>query len=65
MSGTGTEGWWWCLRHSRVERGPGCPNKERLGPYATEHEAATVLERTAARTAAEDARDAEERGEKP
>jgi hypothetical protein len=52
--------WWFCLRHGRVEKGDGCPNKDRLGPYATEQEAATVLERTAARTAAEDARDAAE-----
>jgi hypothetical protein len=49
--------WWWCLRHGRVEQGPGCPNNERLGPYETEHEAATALERAAQRTAAEDARD--------
>lgn len=49
--------WWWCLRHARVERGPGCPNKERLGPYATEQEASAAPQRVAARTAAEDARD--------
>lgn len=49
--------WWWCLRHNRVEHGPGCPNQERLGPYASEHEAATALERTAARTAEQDALD--------
>jgi hypothetical protein len=52
--------WWWCLRHATVEKGPGCPNKERLGPYATEQQAATVLERTTQRTAEEDARDAAE-----
>jgi hypothetical protein len=40
-----------------VEQGPGCPNQERLGPYATEQEAAGAKERTAARTAEEDARD--------
>ncbi len=48
---------WWCLTHGRVEQGPGCPNNERLGPYDTEQRAATALERTRARTAAEDARD--------
>jgi hypothetical protein len=52
--------WWWCLTHARVEKGPGCPDMQRLGPYATEAEAATVLERTARRTAEEDARDAAE-----
>ena len=59
-----TKVWWWCLRHGRVEKGPGCPNKERLGPYATEGEAASVLQRTAERTAEEDARDAAWKGEK-
>ena len=49
--------WWWCLKHGRVEKGDGCPNKERLGPYATEAEAAATPQRTAERTAAEDARD--------
>jgi len=55
-----TAQWWFCLTHDRVEKGDGCPNKERLGPYATEQEAATVLQRTADRTAAEDARDRDE-----
>jgi hypothetical protein len=49
--------WYWCLRHGRVEKGDGCANKDRMGPYATEDEAAATPERTAARTAAEDARD--------
>ncbi|RJL32860.1 hypothetical protein [Bailinhaonella thermotolerans] len=39
--------WWYCLRHMRVEHGPGCPNKDRLGPYETEAEAANAM-RTAA-----------------
>ena len=49
--------YWWCLKHARVEQGPGCPNNERLGPYDTEEMAATAIDRTRARTAAEDARD--------
>jgi hypothetical protein len=49
---------WWCLDHGRVEEGPGCPNNERLGPYDTSEQAASTLERTRSRTAAEDARDA-------
>ena len=49
---------WWCLTHARVEEGPGCPNNERLGPYDDRARAETAIERTRARTAAEDARDA-------
>ncbi len=48
---------WWCLTHARVEEGPGCPNKERLGPYPGREQAAGALGRTHARTEAEDARD--------
>lgn len=54
---------WWCLTHARVEPGPGCPNKERLGPYATEQQAAGALDRTHARTEEQDARDRADRGE--
>ena len=54
---------WWCLDHGRVEDGDGCPNKNRMGPYDTREQAESVLERTRARTAAEDARDEEERGD--
>ncbi|MQS06731.1 hypothetical protein [Streptomyces alkaliphilus] len=25
--------WYYCLRHARVEEGPDCPAKDRLGPY--------------------------------
>ncbi len=27
--------WWFCLKHHTVEHGPGCPGKDRLGPYPT------------------------------
>jgi hypothetical protein len=37
--------WWYCLTHRTVEHGPGCPNKERLGPFATEQEAAHALDK--------------------
>ena len=57
MSSDGREGWWWCLTHAAVEHGPGCPDKERLGPYPTREQAAGALSRTRARTEAEDARD--------
>jgi hypothetical protein len=49
--------WWWCLDHARVEQGPGCPNMARLGPYASQAEAAGAPARTRARTEAEDAAD--------
>jgi hypothetical protein len=36
--------WWFCLKHHNVEQGPGCPGKDRLGPYATRAEAENALE---------------------
>ncbi len=49
--------WFWCLEHKQVEQGAGCTSTSRLGPYATEQEAATALERTRARAEQQDARD--------
>ena len=49
--------WWWCLKHSTVEQGDGCANMSRLGPYASEQEAAGALDRAKARTEANDAAD--------
>lgn len=46
--------YWYCLKHSRVEGHDGCPNKDRLGPYESETEAANALETAAARTEAWD-----------
>jgi len=40
-----TEKFWWCLNHDRVEPQDGCAWKDRLGPYATEAEAARALEK--------------------
>lgn len=37
--------WYYCLVHQKVEPEKGCPGAERLGPYATEDEAAHALER--------------------
>jgi hypothetical protein len=34
---------WFCLEHHRVEGRGGCPNRDRLGPYATEAEASRAL----------------------
>lgn len=42
--------YWFCLKHHQVEPTEGCPNKDRLGPYATETEAARALELAAERT---------------
>jgi hypothetical protein len=52
--------YWWCLTHAAVEEGDGCPNKQRLGPYASREQAASAPDRTRARTAENDARDQEE-----
>ncbi|GAA1514172.1 hypothetical protein GCM10009677_54200 [Sphaerisporangium rubeum] len=44
--------WWFCLKHMAVEGEKGCPNKDRLGPYATREEAASAMETAAARNKA-------------
>jgi hypothetical protein len=36
--------WFFCLKHMRVEHGPGCPDRDRMGPYATEAQAANALQ---------------------
>lgn len=41
---TDTE-YWFCLRHHAVEGTHGCRDDQRLGPYATEAEAARALEK--------------------
>lgn len=38
------EQYWYCLKHHAVEGKHGCKAADRLGPYATEAEAATALE---------------------
>jgi hypothetical protein len=47
--------WYYCLVHQRVEPEEGCANAERLGPYATEAEAQSALERARERNEAFDA----------
>ncbi len=51
MSGdqSSSQAWWYCLRHQAVEQGPGCPGKERLGPYPTQEQAVQALEQAARR----------------
>ncbi len=46
------EEYWYCLKHQAVEGRQGCRNADRLGPYATQHEAATALERVQERNEA-------------
>ncbi|PKK13785.1 MULTISPECIES: hypothetical protein [Thermomonospora] len=53
------DAWWYCLRHMRVEHGPGCANKDRMGPYRTEAEAAGALELARRRNEAWDEQDDE------
>jgi uncharacterized membrane protein YfbV (UPF0208 family) len=47
--------WYYCLVHQRVEPEDGCPNVERMGPYATEADAAHALETAKERSEAYDA----------
>ncbi|MEO3871378.1 hypothetical protein ABGB18_21405 [Nonomuraea sp. B12E4] len=49
--------WWFCLKHMRVEPDAGCPNKDRMGPYVSEEEAAGALRRAAERNKAWDEAD--------
>jgi hypothetical protein len=47
---TGKPGeWFYCLEHGRVEEGPDCPAKDRMGPYATRGEAEHAMATAAAR----------------
>lgn len=41
--------WFYCIEHQKVEEGPDCPAKDRMGPYATREEAAHAMETAAAR----------------
>ena len=36
--------WYYCLRHRRVEEGPDCPAKDRMGPYPSRTEAEHALD---------------------
>lgn len=41
--------WYYCLKHGKVEEGPECPAKDRLGPYGTRAEAGRAIETVAER----------------
>ena len=49
--------WYWCLRHERVEQGPGCKPSDRMGPYPTRTDAENWRQKVAERNAAWDAED--------
>jgi GMP synthase PP-ATPase subunit len=36
--------YWYCIKHKAVETRDGCPNRDRLGPYATRAEAERAIE---------------------
>lgn len=36
--------WYYCIKHGKVEEGPECPAKNRLGPYSTQAEASRAIE---------------------
>ncbi len=44
-----SEQYWFCLKHHTVERADGCKAADRLGPYASETEAARALDKVAER----------------
>ena len=47
--------WWFNLKTQTVEEGEGDPNSERLGPYDTQAEAVSALDRIRTRNEALDA----------
>ncbi|WP_245647223.1 hypothetical protein [Microtetraspora niveoalba] len=51
--------WWFCLKHMRVEPEKGCPNKDRMGPYASEAEASRALQTASERNEVWQAKDEE------
>ncbi|WP_181765620.1 hypothetical protein [Streptomyces albidus (ex Kaewkla and Franco 2022)] len=37
--------WYYCIQHGKVEEGPECPAKDRMGPYSTAAEASHAMEK--------------------
>lgn len=63
MSSSEGIGYWWCLKHNRVEpEENACAAKYRLGPYGTVTEAESALDKVAERNAAWEAEDARWQG---
>jgi hypothetical protein len=67
MSNSGTSGgYYWCLRHNRVESGDNvCAERYRLGPYPTAAQAERALDKVNERNAAWDEDDARWTGNQP
>jgi hypothetical protein len=42
--------WYFCLEHRKVEEGPECPGKDRMGPYGSPDGAARAMETARERT---------------
>jgi hypothetical protein len=49
--------WYFCLKHNTVEPEVGCANKDRMGPYATQDEAAHAMQTAARRNEEWEAQD--------
>jgi hypothetical protein len=59
-----TSGYFWCLRHERVESGDDvCAARHRVGPFASPADAALALDRVRERNEAWDAEDERWHGE--
>lgn len=41
--------WYYCLEHGKVEEGPECPARDRMGPYPTPADAARAMQAAAER----------------
>jgi hypothetical protein len=41
--------WFYCIQHGKVEEGPECPAKDRLGPYPSRADAGRAMEISAER----------------
>ncbi|MFI7315409.1 hypothetical protein [Streptomyces venezuelae] len=41
--------WFYCLEHGKVEEGPDCPGKNRMGPYGSREEAQHAMQTAADR----------------
>lgn len=41
--------WYYCVQHHKVEEGPECPARDRLGPYPTRADAERALQTVAER----------------
>ncbi len=52
ISATRRGEWYYCFKHQKVERRDECPQRDRMGPYATPQDAENWAQRVAARNEA-------------